>query len=555
MDASQQDCDVASAAWASWHDISWIKVHQVVARLQTRIAKAAKASEWRKVRTLQRLLTKSTGAQALAVRRVTENQGRKTPGVDQQTWSTPETKWMAVKDLGSKRYKPQPLRRIYIPKSNGEKRPLGIPTMRDRAMQALHLLALDPVAETTADPHSYGFRRERSSTDAIQQVRNVLSRPASPRWVLEGDIKGCFDNISHEWLAANVPMDKGILRKWLKAGFIETGRLFPTTAGTPQGGIISPVLANLALDGLQFELTTLFRTVREARAAKVNLVRYADDFIITGSSRELLETVVKPLVEKFLACRGLTLSVSKTKITHVTEGFDFLGWNVRYLKNTLLVRPSKKNKRAFLEKIRILLRERKAVAQTEVIEKLIPVIRGWANYHRTQNASQTFARCDHQIWQALWRWSCRRHPEKGARWIKDRYFKCIKGRDWRFADKDKLLPILASYKIRTHVKIQSDANPYDPTYDEYFSKRLAQRMDQTFEGRRKLRWLWWWQEGLCPHCNQKITRETGWHLHHIVKRSERGSDKLTNLALLHPNCHRQYHSNEKSGPAGISMFK
>lgn len=276
MDASQHDCDVASTAWQSWHDVSWVKVHQVVARLQTRIAKAAKAGEWRKVRALQRLLTKSTGAKALAVRRVTENQGRKTPGVDKQTWDTPEAKWNAVVDLGNRRYRPLPLRRIYIPKANGDKRPLGIPTMRDRAMQALHLLALDPVAETIGDPHSYGFRRERSTADAIEQVRNALGRKASPKWVLEGDIKGCFDNISHDWLVANVCMDKGILRKWLKAGFIETGRLFPTQAGTPQGGIISPVLANLALDGLQYELTSLFRTVREERAAKVNLVRYAD---------------------------------------------------------------------------------------------------------------------------------------------------------------------------------------------------------------------------------------------------------------------------------------
>jgi RNA-directed DNA polymerase len=555
MDASQHDCDVASTAWQSWHDVSWVKVHQVVARLQTRIAKAAKAGEWRKVRALQRLLTKSTGAKALAVRRVTENQGRKTPGVDKQTWDTPEAKWNAVVDLGNRRYRPLPLRRIYIPKANGDKRPLGIPTMRDRAMQALHLLALDPVAETLGDPHSYGFRRERSTADAIEQVRNALGRKASPKWVLEGDIKGCFDNISHDWLVANVCMDKGILRKWLKAGFIETGRLFPTQAGTPQGGIISPVLANLALDGLQHELTTLFRTVREERAAKVNLVRYADDFIITGSSKEYLEEKVKPLVEKFLATRGLILSEKQTKITHVMNGFDFLGWNVRQFNRMLVTQPSKKNVKAFLGKIRDLLRERKAASQTEVIEKLSPVVRGWANYHRSQMASQTFARCDHQIWQALWRWACRRHPEKGKRWIKQRYFKCLKGRDWRFADKDKLLPTLVEYRKRPHTKIKGEASPYDPTYDEYFSKRLAQRMDGTLEGRRKLRFLWWWQEGECPICNQKITRETGWNLHHIIKRSERGSDKLTNLVLLHPNCHRQHHVLEKYGPAGTSMFK
>ena len=427
--------------------------------------------------------------------------------------------------------------------------------MRDRAMQALHLLALDPVAETIGDPHSYGFRRERSTADAIGQVRNVLSRDVSPKWVLEGDIKGCFDNISHDWLVANVCMDKGILRKWLKAGFVEMGRLFPTQVGTPQGGIISPVLANLALDGLQNELTSLFRTVREARAAKVNLVRYADDFIITGSSKEFLENEVKPLVERFLAIRGLVLSEKKTKVTHVTEGFDFLGWNVRYFDSGLLVQPSKKNQKAFLDKIRELLRTRQAVAQVEVIEKLTPVIRGWANYHRSQNSTRTFAKCDHQIWQALWRWACRRHPNKGKKWIKKRYFRCVKGREWYFADKDKLLPVLGGYAKQVHAKINSEANPYDPKDDDYFSRRLAQRMEKTLEGRRKLRWLWWWQEGLCPVCEQKITRETGWHLHHIVKRSERGSDKLTNLVLLHQNCHMQYHAKEEHGPAGISMFK
>ena len=556
MDASQNDCDITSTDWRTWHDVEWVKVYQAVARVQARIAKAAKAGEWRKVRSLQRLLIKSNGAKVLAVRRVTENRGRRTPGVDGQTWSTPEEKWLGVVGLGTKRYRPLPLRRIYIPKANGDKRPLGIPTMRDRAMQALHLLALEPVAETTADPHSYGFRRERSTADAIEQVKNSLDRKDSARWVLEGDIKGCFDNISHNWLVSNVCMDKGILQKWLKAGFIEMGRLFPTKAGTPQGGIISPVLANMALDSLQVELTGLFRTVRDARAAKVHLVRYADDFVITGSSKELLENEVKPLVEKFLSARGLVLSVSKTKITHVTDGFDFLGWNVRYFKDRLITQPSKKNRKAFLDKVRDLLRANKSATQADVIDKLTRVVRGWGNYHRCQNASRTFAKCDHQIWQALWRWAVRRHPTKGKKWIKERYFKRIKGRDWRFAEKDKLLPVLAGYLIRNHVKIKAEANPFDPSFDKYFSDRLARRMDRTLEGRRKLRWLWWWQEGLCPGCGQKITRETGWHLHHIIRRSERGSDKLTNLELRHPNCHMQHHAVERSISAvGVSMFK
>jgi len=546
MDACQKTCDVTSTAWQSWHHVPWSDAHRVVARIQTRIAKAAEAGCWRKVRSLQKLLTHSTSAKAMAVKRVTENQGRRTPGIDNETWGTPQKKWQGVLQLGNKPYRPKPLRRIYIPKANGEKRPLGIPTMSDRAMQALHLLALDPVAETTADHHSYGFRRGRSTTDAIEQVRNVLGKfTKSAKWALEGDIRGCFDNISHAWLAANIPIDKGILRKWLKAGYIETGRLFPTQAGTPQGGIISPVLANMALDGLQKELETLFTTVRQARAAKVNLVRYADDFIITGSSRELLENEVQPLVERFLATRGLVLSESKTKVTHVTEGFDFLGWNVRLMNRMLLTQPSKKNTKAFLDKIRTSLRSLRAAPQAEVIAKLTPIVRGWGSYHRSQMATRTFSKCDHQIWQALWRWACRRHPNKGKRWIKQRYFKCIKGRDWRFADKDKLLPNLREYRKRPHTKIKGEANPYNPRFDDDFSKRLGRKMKATLEGRRKLRWIWLWQGGNCPLCDQRITQDTGWHLHHVIKRSQGGSDQSSNLVLLHPNCHMQYHATEE----------
>jgi RNA-directed DNA polymerase len=277
--------------------------------------------------------------------------------------------------------------------------------------------------------------------------------------------------------------------------------------------------------------------------------------VITGSSKELLENKVKPLVERFLSVRGLVLSEKKTKITHVTEGFNFLGWNVRYFKRMLLTQPSKKNTKAFLDKIRTTLREMRSAKQTEVIVKLTPIIRGWANYHRSQMATRTFSRCDYHIWQALWRWACRRHPNKGKRWIKQRYFAYIKGRDWRFSDKDKLLPNLCEYRKRPHVKVKGEANPYDSEYDEYFSKRVSRKMDITLEGRRKLRWLWWWQDGLCPICEQKITRDTGWHLHHIIKRSQQGSDKLTNLALLHPNCHMQYHSTEIKGPAGNVTFE
>jgi RNA-directed DNA polymerase len=542
MDAS--NCDVASTNWTHWHDIPWQHAHQVVGRLQARIAKAAKAGEWRNVKRLQRLLTRSISAKALAVKRVTENQGRKTPGIDRQTWSTPDDKWQAVGTLHHKGYKPKPMRRVYIPKANGDRRPLGIPTMRDRAMQALHLLALDPTAETTGDTHSYGFRRGRSTADAIEQVRNALGRRHSPKWVLEGDIKGCFDNISHEWLLAHVPMDKSVLRKWLKAGYFEGNSLFPTESGTPQGGIISPVLANLALDGLQSKLAGLFRTVRDARAAKVNFVRYADDFIITSSSRELLEEKIKPLVQEFMRERGLELSEKKTLITHVDDGFDFLGWTARWQGDMLLTKPARKNVKNFLEKIRGTLRQMRTAQQEDVIDKLNPVIRGWANYHRSQTATRTFAKTDHLIWQALWRWARRRHPNKGERWTKARYFRRIAGRDWRFAEKDKALLTLTSFRKKPHIKIDGSRNPYSPEDEDYFDARLARKMESDLKGRRKLAWLWYWQEGLCPCCNQKITKETGWHIHHVIKRSEGGSEQMSNLQLLHPNCHRQHHATE-----------
>lgn len=241
--------DVASTCWNDWHQIPWSKSFRHVRRLQARIAKTAKDGDWRGVKRLQKLLVRSTAARAVAIRRVTENQGRKTPGVDGVTWSTPREKCRAIPTLTRRGYRPKPLRRVHIPKANGGKRPLGIPTMKDRAMQALYWLALDPIGEAQGDLNSYGFRSNRSTADAIVQCHNALARKHSPEWVLEGDIKGCFDNISHGWLMQHVPMDGDILKKWLKAGYVEGRRLYPTDAGTPQGGIISPTLANLVLDG------------------------------------------------------------------------------------------------------------------------------------------------------------------------------------------------------------------------------------------------------------------------------------------------------------------
>jgi RNA-directed DNA polymerase len=560
--------DAASGRTVDWHSIDWATAHRTVRRLQTRIAKAVREGRWRKVKSLQWLLTHSFYGKTIAVKRVTENQGKKTPGVDGETWDTPELKAKVVMSLRRRGYRPQPLRRVYIPKANGKKRPLGIPTMKDRAMQALHLLALEPVAETLADPNSYGFRPMRASRDAAAQCLNASARSKSAQWVLDADISGCFDNISHDWLIANIPMDKTILRKWLKSGFVWQGQWFPTETGTPQGGIISPVLANMALDGMERLLWGRFGKPgsRTSMKNKVNLIRYADDFVITGASKEVLEEA-KVLIEEFLKERGLSLSPEKTKIVHIEEGFDFLGWNVRKYDGKLLIKPAKKNVQAFLRKIRGIIKANKQAKQENLIGMLNPVIQGWANYHQNQVAKETFTKADTVIWKLLWSWACRRHPNKGARWIKKKYWTSESfhkeimangkiqeksfNRNWVFAAEVKendgkvrkvRLAKAADAPIRRHVKIKGEANPYDPKWEEYFEERLARIMYSDLKGRRKLRTLWYIQEGVCPVCEQKITKETWWNIHHVLPRSLGGTELLSNLKLLHPNCHRQVHS-------------
>jgi RNA-directed DNA polymerase len=545
-----------SSEAAEWYAIDWQTINQNVRRLQVRIAQATKERRWGKVQALQHLLTHSYSGKVLAVRRVTENDGKKTPGVDQEIWDTPEMKTQAVHALQRRGYQPQPLRRVYIPKSDKKTmRPLGIPTMKDRAMQALHLLALDPIMETTADKNSYGFRQQRSCADAIDQCFNAL-HSANTQWVLEGDIKSCFDRISHDWLLNHVPMDRVILKKWLTAGYMEKHVLHETTDGTPQGGIISPALANGALDGLERLLKEKYP--KEARLKSlngerpcVNLIRYADDFVITGKSKELLEGEVKPLVEQFLQERGLELSPTKTVITHVEKGFDFLGQNVRrYPNGKLLIKPSKKNIKTFLGGIRRTIKAALGKSAADLIGALNPKIRGWANYHRHVVSKRTFDRADHEIFSSLWRWARRRHPKKDPHWRKQKYFGLHQDRDWSFfgetCDDDgqpsKLwLYRAASTPIKRHVKVKGEANPYDPAYETYFEKREGDHMRDTFRGTRTLRYLWYEQRGCCPVCNERITRITGWRLHHCVARVLGGSTNATNRVLLHPECHDRVH--------------
>jgi RNA-directed DNA polymerase len=400
----------------------------------------------------------------------------------------------------------------------------------------------------------------RASRDAAEQCFKVLAQKYSAEWVLDADISGCFDNINHDWLLNNVPLDKGMLKKWLKSGFVWKGQLFETEAGTPQGGIISPTLANMTLDGMEAVLERHFgvKNSRQAWKNKVNLIRYADDFVITGATKEVLEEA-KGLMAEFLKDRGLTLSEEKTKIVHIEEGFDFLGWNVRKYDGKLLIKPAKRGVQTFLRKVRGIIKESKTAKQENLVRKLNPVIRGWANYHQNQVAKETYSKVDHVIWKQLWQWACRRHPNKSAAWVKSKYFICEGLRNWVFGTtvedekggKRVVKLVKASdTAIKRHIKIKGAANPYDPEFEGYFEERLGLSMKENLRGRNRLLYLWYTQEGICPKCGEKITKETGWNLHHILPKAQGGDDRMSNLEILHPNCHRQVHSRESRLAAG-----
>lgn len=358
-----------------WEAIDFRIAEARVKKLQMRIAKAQKEGCRAKMLSLQHKLIHSFYAKALAVKIVTTNKGKHTPGVDGVLWTTPEDKWQAISQLNRRGFKPKPLERVYIQKSNGKKRPLSIPTMRDRAMQTLYKMALDPVAEITADQNSYGFRNGRCARDAMIRCTNVLSENQEAVWVLEADIQSCFDNINHDWVMKNVPMDKAVLQKFLKNGYIENQKRYPTERGVPQGGSLSPVICNMVLDGLEKELENRF-------PSSVYLVRYADDFVVIGDNRDFLKQSVVPLINDFLSERGLKLSPEKTRISHIKDGFCFLGWKVYKEGRTLIITPSEKNVLSLLGKIEDVVKQESHRSPYELYHTLKPIVVGWLNYHR-----------------------------------------------------------------------------------------------------------------------------------------------------------------------------
>ena len=371
----------------NWQLVDIKVIAESVRKLQNRIVNAKKDGRNRMVKKLQSLLVKSLNARLLAVKRVSENKGKNTAGVDGELLNTARKKMKCVEALSVdlSTYRAQPLRRVEIPKKNGKMRPLGIPTMFDRAVQALYKLALEPIAEVTADKNSYGFRAKRSTQDAMKQIWLRTCRKSARHWVLEADIKGCFDNISHQWLYDNIPLDNKLLKQWLKSGFIKNDTLFPTDSGTPQGGIISPILANMVLDGIEaivqkhnkVTTKTINKVVVHRQGVYFNFIRYADDFVVIGENPKLLR-LLQAEIEVFLNERGLELSKEKTRITNIYEGFDFLGFHFKKFSNgKMIVHPAKEGIHSFKSKIKEVFKQCRGSSLTFLIQKLNPIIRGW----------------------------------------------------------------------------------------------------------------------------------------------------------------------------------
>lgn len=487
-----------SALLPTWEDIDWPKAVSYVRRLQMRIAKAYREGKHGKVKALQWILTHSFSAKLLAVKRVVQNKGAKTPGIDKVIWRTSGQKIQAVLSLKRRGYRTKPLKRIAIPKKEkGKFRPLSIPVMGCRAQQALYLLSLEPIAEMLADKNAYGFRPLRSTADAIEQCFKSLALKCCAQYILEADIQACFDKISFQWLMENIPIDKEILRKWLTAGYMEKGKLYTTERGTPQGGIISPVILTVALSGLEQAVQAV-----TSSKDKVNVIVYADDFVITGVTQEVLENKVKPVVEAFLSERGLSLSKEKTTITSIQEGFDFLGMHIRKYKSKLIIKPAKSSVKRLLANIQQIIKSRCSVTQEELIRILNPKIQGWANYYSHVCAKETFCYIDYRIFKAIWRWAVRRHkyPRKGKRWILRRYFHQDKTRSWVFLTKVKkngitenlCLKEASKTPIKRHIKIRAAATPFDPAYHAYLSKRISERRTHVKRGKKSMWWLCWW---------------------------------------------------------------
>lgn len=531
-----------------WSQINWRKVEGKVQNLRRRIFRAVQQQDWGQVKNLTKLMLRSYSNLLVSTRRVTQvNTGKNTPGLDGEIADTPEKRGELVDDLRRHQSrKVAPVKRVYIPKSNGKKRPLGLPTIRDRVMQAVVKNALEPRFEAEFEAKSYGFRPGRSCQDAVEEVFIALNESALGRnqWVLDADIRGAFDHISHDYIMGRVGPMPGIelVKQWLKAGYVEWGTLHQTTEGTPQGGVISPLLANIALDGMQHILGKGYR-----------LARYADDFVIMAKTRREIEQAI-PKITSWLKERGLELNWEKTRVAHRTEGFHFLGFEVRMYGRKLLIKPQKEKVKTLLEKVKAWLDDHKMAKPEEVIKHLNPLLRGWALYYRYVVSKKTFHKVDHKVWWMLWRWAKRRHPNKPEKWVYHRYFR--KGNPYgsrfyaetknRRGKKTRLhLVTIAETPILRHVKVKGTASPDDPNLTQYWERRRVKLGQHRFARGSKLYRIAERQGWKCSGCGQALFNGEAIDLDHIQPIQQGGIDTTENLQWLHKACHHQKHSQQK----------
>jgi RNA-directed DNA polymerase len=553
-----------------WHSINWHKLERRVYKLQKRIYQASARGDVKAYRRLQKTLMKSWSARAASVRRVTQdNQGKKTAGVDGIKSLTPKQRLELTGNL-SLGTKVSPTRRVWIPKpGTEEKRPLGIPTMKDRALQALVKLALEPEWEARFEPNSYGFRAGRSCHDAIEAI--FLAIRAKPKYVLDADIAKCFDRIDHKALLRKLntfPTIRRQVQAWLKAGVMYGKQLFPTSEGTPQGGVISPLLANIALHGMEERIKQYADTFpgknglgKRDNRRSLSLIRYADDFVILHENLTVVQRC-QEIISEWLRGMGLELKPSKTRLAHTLiqyeqekPGFDFLGFTIQQYPQgkyhskqgfKTIITPSKQKQKVHYEQIASIIEAHKAAPQAALISNLNPIIRGWANYYATVVSKVAYSDIDDLTYQKLSAWAKRRHPKKSGEWVSKRYWQSMGGDNWVFATKKEgstPLRLLnhADTPIVRHVKVKSESSPYDGNL-VYWSSRMGNNPEMPIRVSKLLKK----QKGKCAHCGLFFREDDVIEVDHIIPKLKGGKDEYKNLQLLHRHCHDTKTANDGS---------
>lgn len=533
-----------------WHSIDWKAAYQMVRTLRRRIYSATVDRDWKRVRSLQKLMLRSRANLLVSIRRVSQiNRGKASPGVDGQVALTATDRAILVSRLaGLKAWEPLPTRRVYIPKARGKKRPLGIPSLIDRCQQALVLNALEPCWEAQFEGISYGFRPGRCAHDAIERIHLATKSGSHRVWILDADIKGCFDAIDHDALLRLIGgfPARGMIQRWLKAGYMEDNVFHATGQGTPQGGVISPLLANIALHGMEDALGIQYRGGANATNVKKEcpvLVRYADDFVVICHTKKEAQKA-KDRVAVFLAERGLVLSEEKTSIQHIQEGFDFLGFNIRSYRvpdriagTKTLIKPSRNSIKSFRTKVRTLFRDHTGKSLGQLIAAANPVLRGWCNYHRHAVAGRVFADIEHYVHLRQQRWCRRAHPRKLKHWWMPKYFGyhyLHPTFGYTFMDKQSgaFMVHPATIKIERWVKVKHRHSPDDPKLADYWRRRTNKAGSS--ELKRSWRKVAARQRHLCPTCNQSIYNGETIRMGHRDGDPNNGSYK--NLVLVHVDC-------------------